>query len=199
MPTGYTHPVQVGKITTLRDFTLNCARAFGALIEMRDEPGDIPTPRSLARSTYHDEALAKAKREYDRLGIISEGQIKVEAQEANISALASWRQRQLEKKRDRLNYEAMIEKVSAWTPPTSEHTELKNFMLKQLRESLDFDCSTRYDEEPKTLTPIEWHGQALERARRDVAYHEKALAEEIERNKNRNRWLADLYDSLPNN
>ena len=42
MPTGYTADIQDGKITTLREYALSCARAFGALIMMRDDPHDAP-------------------------------------------------------------------------------------------------------------------------------------------------------------
>lgn len=37
MPTGYTASVQEGKVTEFRDFAMECARAFGALVMMRDE------------------------------------------------------------------------------------------------------------------------------------------------------------------
>ena len=40
MPTGYTAYVQDGVITEFADFAMKCARAFGALIDMRDESLD---------------------------------------------------------------------------------------------------------------------------------------------------------------
>ena len=61
MPTGYTHPVQEGKITELRDFALNCARAFGACVTMRDDPSDTPIPGKFEPSDYHIKALKEAK------------------------------------------------------------------------------------------------------------------------------------------
>lgn len=38
MPTGYTADVQTGKIKTLREFALTCARNFGIAILQREEP-----------------------------------------------------------------------------------------------------------------------------------------------------------------
>jgi len=62
MPTGYTAGVQDGKITEFSDFALNCARAFGALITMRDDPQDTPIPEKFeARTSYYDERLENAK------------------------------------------------------------------------------------------------------------------------------------------
>lgn len=61
MPSAYTAPVQDGKITEFKDFAILCARAFGACIDMRDDPLDKPIPEAFSPVTKHyDEALATA-------------------------------------------------------------------------------------------------------------------------------------------
>ena len=40
---------------------MDCARAFGACIMMRDESVDAPIPEEFKPSTYHIEELEKAK------------------------------------------------------------------------------------------------------------------------------------------
>ena len=42
MPTGYTAPIKDG--ISFNDFMWGCARAFGALIMMRDDPPGTPIP-----------------------------------------------------------------------------------------------------------------------------------------------------------
>ncbi len=59
MPTGYTAAVQNGTVTRFADFAMNCARAFGALVELRDEM-DAPIPDTFKPSTHHSESLKKA-------------------------------------------------------------------------------------------------------------------------------------------
>jgi hypothetical protein len=49
MPTGYTAPIADGM--TFEQFALGCARAFGALVTMRDEPSDAPIPERLEPDT----------------------------------------------------------------------------------------------------------------------------------------------------
>lgn len=44
MPTGYTADVQSGKVTDFAEYAMNCARAFGALVLMRDDPSDADIP-----------------------------------------------------------------------------------------------------------------------------------------------------------
>jgi len=38
MPSGFTSDIYDGKKITFKDFTLKCARAFGACIHLRDDP-----------------------------------------------------------------------------------------------------------------------------------------------------------------
>lgn len=52
MPTGYTAGVKDGTVTDFKAFVMQCARAFGALIDMRDDPSDVPIPKSFAPSSY---------------------------------------------------------------------------------------------------------------------------------------------------
>ena len=59
MPTGYTSDIEKG--ITFNEFTMQCARAFGACISMRDDPGDKPIPKEFKPSTYHIEGIKKAK------------------------------------------------------------------------------------------------------------------------------------------
>lgn len=48
MPTGYTADL-MEKGMEFKPFVLQCARAFGALITMRDDSLDAPSPKSLNR------------------------------------------------------------------------------------------------------------------------------------------------------
>lgn len=57
MPTGYTWDIK--DEITFEQFIMNCARAFGALVEMRDEPRDKKIPDELKPSDYHNKELSK--------------------------------------------------------------------------------------------------------------------------------------------
>lgn len=194
MPTGYTYPVRDGKVTEFRDFVLSCARAF----TMHDSDAG-PVPRELPpRSTYYDEALADSYKTLGELEGLTGEQIEVRAVQDYAVRLSSWCQCRLERARGKKNYEAMIEKVRAWTPPTTEHEGLKKFMLEQLQTSIKFDCSSsnRYDKAPERQTPVAWINAMLEETQHEIEYRTKALAEEIERYDEKSKWLGDLYISL---
>jgi len=194
MPTGYTAPVQSGEITEFKDFALQCARAFGALVMMRDEPMDAKIPDAFEPSDYHTRRLAEAKAELERLRSLTPEQIEAEAEKAWQTELDYHNKRVAETALQRKRYEDMLAKVEAWVPPTPDHTGLKEFMASQLRESIEFDCRDR--EPPKRKTSEEWLHAALKSALWNVEYHEKGQREEIERTEGRNRWLRELRESL---
>jgi hypothetical protein len=198
MPTGYTADVQSGKITEFRDFAMQCARAFGALITMRDDPHDAAVPQEFQPNTkYYDELIAGAKAILDELPQLSDAECNRRAMAAHADELDSHLRYARERQEHRSRYEAMLSKVREWQPPTAEHEEMKAFMAKQLSESIDFDCSERYQPEAPTLLPgAVWRETALAKAARDLAYGQEGRCKELKRTADRNKWLADLRASL---
>ena len=74
MPTGYTDAIKDG--ITFQQFAMNCARAFGACVTMRDDPSDKPIPERFEPSAWHKERLGDAYAalsELDKMGISEAG------------------------------------------------------------------------------------------------------------------------------
>ncbi len=196
MPTGYTEAVQSGAITTLPAFALRCARAFGAAITMRDDPMDAPLPEAFTpRTGYNDERLPQAQAALARLLTMTPEQAEVAAFDAHQAEAASYQKYVAEKRAHRKRYTAMLAQVEAWQPDP-EVASLRDFMLEQLRTSLDFDCGYEAPA-PVRMGAEAWREKAIAEAERDVKYHTKAIADEVERTAGRNRWLAALRASLP--
>jgi hypothetical protein len=195
MPTGYTAAVAEG--ISFEQFVMRCARAMGALIMMRDEPSDAPIPERFEPSTYHAEKLAGARAELDRLDALTPDQVAVEAAAYHAGALQRWTERTAKRHEQRDRYEAMLGNVRTWVPPSTDHIGFKEFMVGQLTQSIDFDCSgNEYDVEPQELSAAAWLGQQVREAQKNVDYHAKANADETERTESRNKWIADLRASL---
>jgi hypothetical protein len=196
MPTGYTAQVQDGTITEFRDFALTCARAFGALIDMRDEPLSAELPDKIKPHTdYNTKALDDATARLGKLRAMTCTQAERAAQKAHATALAAHEEYEAKKRLHRERYETMLLKVTHWTPPSRDHQELKKFMKDQLAESIKFDCYAA-GEPPQPMTGAEWLRTEIARAERDVEYHTKAVAEEVERAAGRDGWLRALRKSL---
>ena len=194
MPTGYTLDLYDGKDITFEEFVLKCARAFGALIDMRDEPMDAPIPERFEPSDYHLTELIKAKK---RLEEVKKWNEKIAEQEAERAYHEALKKREEFVKKNNLirkRYEDMLSKVREWKPPTPDHVDLKKFMIQQLEDSIEFDCFI--PEMPRRLSGEEYKEQQIKKALDDIDYHEKEYAKEVNRVRERNKWLLLLRESL---
>lgn len=204
MPTGYTADVCDGKVTDFPTFALKCARAFGALIMLRDEPMDAPIPDKLADGNLN----------YERKSVIDAEK-----------ALADWVQYPLERRIEIVREErkgdvrgvenyavhclaennriyTMLAKVRVWTPPTPEHESMKKFMIEQLTTSLhdeDYvkrrvhDAQTAAADEQDIKDAVDRRTTVLEGF---VMRAKRMLAEAEARNAGRQGWIDALRDSL---
>lgn len=195
MSTGYTHAVQDGTITDFPTFAMQCARAFGALVAMRDDPSDAKIPQQFEPSDYNAKRLAEAHADLARLQAMTVDQQTAACKTHNDEAEAYWLHRDADRKAHRARYEAMLAKVRAWTPPTGEHIEMKSFMEKQLLDSISFDCGPS-SPKPERKKRADWYAEALATAKRDIEYHAAENEKEIARARSRTAWVASLRASL---
>lgn len=196
MPTGYTANIEKG--ISFQQFAMDCARAFGACVTLRDESGGGEViPHEFTPSTYHLEKLESVRAEIASLKAMTDA-------ECEAAANKSWDDAETQrtiwlngKRQLRHLYESMLAKVEAWTPPTPEHVEMKEFMRSQIAESIRFDCSVSYYEEPvKRLSGKEWKDSRYELLTKNEQHHIERNQEEIERCKKRTEWVRALRESL---
>lgn len=195
MPTGYTSKLYEGEDQTFPEFALACARAFGALILMRDDPPDAEIPDEFTPSTYHVDRLAEAEA---RLAEVK-GWDDARAEREHRAAAQAFAQRDADERAKAdartARYEAMLAQVEEWSPPTTEHVGMKDFMRDQLTESIRFDSySGPYGSVPPT--PEAYRADEIARAERDIRYHTKEHAKEVQRAAERSAWVAALRGSL---
>ena len=80
--------------------------------------------------------------------------------------------------------------------PTSEHKGLKDYAIKQIQDSINFDCNTSYYEDVKKETVEEYKARKINGFESDLLYHTKKNQEEIDSNNQKNSWIKQLRDSL---
>jgi len=193
MPTGYTAGIEKGM--TFQEYALGCARAFGALVEMRDDPPDKPIPEKFEPSTYHIECLDRARTRLKFVESLTFKQAEAEAKLEYQDALASHTRYATAKNEQRKRYEIMLTEVRAYIPPSPDHVEYKQFMESQLVESIRFDCG--FDAPaPRKKSAEEWLRDEQAKALKDITYHTEEHKKEQERVDSRNRWVAQLRESL---
>lgn len=202
MPTAYTEPIESDPNFTFEAYALRCARAFGALVSLRDEPLDAPLPDMLYPSTYYEENLKRCDTEYAELIALSpEYQLaygeKLKAD--NLTEICDI----LARNKERLaSYSAMKEKVLAWEPPTASHAAgLSEFMLNQLDSSArSIELSTAFwDGEYQAALaaePLDLYRCRLGEANQRLVAAKHDRERDLALTAERNQWLADLRASL---
>jgi len=193
MATGYTYPVAEGEITGFPQFAMSCARAFGACIEMRDDPKDAAIPEEFKPSDYHEKALAKAQNKLLDLYAMKPQQITKAAEKAFAVIQDAHEKWEAKKATENSRLKAMIAEVKAWKPPTPDHVGLKTFMLDQLSTSLH---NAEPEKVPERQSDDDWYASAVERAKADVKYHSEHHARDVALAKERTEWVKSLRASL---
>jgi hypothetical protein len=197
MPTGYTGYINEAG-ATFEKFVMRCARSRGAFVMMREDPLDAPIPADLNKpSDYHKTELAKAEKEWEdflKLSLEDAAKLSDEEYKRESEKFAGYEKKhQLLKKK----YVAMLQKVKAWIPPTEDHEDLKEFMISQINQSIDHDCSPFPESVlPKRMTATEWSDKKRDKIRRSINYHREELCKEIQRCNDRNDYVQKLVASL---
>jgi hypothetical protein len=198
MPTGYTSEIGTKDNLTFKEFTLKCARAFGACLHQRDDDSNI-LPQKQKVDNYHIDELNSAIKKLKAFKKTSKKVLRQKMEndflKRNKDLLIS-----IEKAHALQNkYELMLDKANFWTPPSQEHYGLKNFMIEQITESIKWDCSTSYQEEGLVREQEsfeEYYIDELKCLEKDIKYHEEKYNEEVERTNKANQWIEELYQSL---
>jgi len=196
MPTGYTAEL-MEKGMDFKSFVLRCSRAFGALIMMRDAPMDAPVPKKFAPSDYHLKALTEAQKKHEMLSVMTyDEQIAFGQTEKDEVVKRAYERRG----RDKIQNERLSEmqsQVMAWNPPTADHEGLKNFMLDQIKTSMnDLGNIEKKIEAAEIKSPMAFYIASVSSALWDIKYHTEENRTEIERAASRTEWVRDLYKSI---
>ena len=196
MPTGYTAAIQHG--ISFERFIMDCARAFGACVTLRDEvPGGDAIPLVFQPNLYHFHAMELLTQELEELQAMSDD-------DAHLAAADEWELKEQGRKKKleeeiamRVAYKAMLVKVEAWTPPTSEHQGLKRFMREQIERGLDFDCCDEFyrDVTPRIAGP-RWRTLRMAEKSESLAYHTKQHQKEVENAARSTEWVRALRESI---
>lgn len=202
MPTGYTAAI-IDKGIGTKEFAIQCLRAMGVAIEMRDDAVDRQVPREfpfVPEDNYHYKALQEAKealKKWQKTSLADRIALMRDSLDAQVRSYEDSLSRKAE---GNARLHRVLADLTKWRVPD----ELKNyreFMLEQLRISVD--DGRYYEDALKTLqaTTIDQHMAEHDRTLRDnVEYHKKHLAEDEKRAAERNAWLRTAWaaiDQLP--
>jgi len=198
MPTGYTDILdRTPGDVSFNKFAWLCARAFGAFVELRDEPTNKKlTMEDLYKKpgTRCIDKVTEATKEIARLNALADEECDRIALADFTEATARFENYAKEKAEIAAKYKDMRDRVMAWTPASSEHKGLQKFMLEQLEIGKPYEFNK--NDYPKKMTGAEYRTYWMNSALRDVSYYAKEHQDEITRTEERNHWIKGLVDSI---
>jgi len=194
MATGYT--MDIAKGITFEKFALNCARAFGACVTMREESLNTPIPDEFEISTYHRDQIKIDEGNLKLINQLTDETIEDMARGSLDKAIREYNKDVGRREKLLIKYKVMLKKVNAWKPPSKKHVEYKEFMIKQITSSMDWDCRIDTDDYPKKQTGKQYKAAEIQNLLWSIKYHTKSYKEEVERVNGQNLWIKQLRDSL---
>lgn len=198
MPTGYTATL-MEKGQSFKEFATNCARAFGALIELRDEPFNAPIPEVIEdiMSDHYRKSLVANEKELVKLLNMTEAEQIAFGKEQKKMKIASSEKYLANARLENNRLDEMTAKVQAWQPPTKDHEEMKKFMLEQLEISKNSTSFTENElEKEKAKDPIAYYMETIDSINWGMEFDQKHLLAATKRNQEKNEWLQQLRQSL---
>lgn len=195
MPTGYTDQI-ISRKATFPQFVWSCARGFGALLHMRDSANGVPI-KAQPKDTFYKDQLAQAKKDLaEAVSTLSAKEIQKQIDKEHEHAMGEYTRLMEKQAAERARYQAMLDQVVAWVPPTKDHIALKTFMVEQIESTIKFDCDWG-KKPPVKPTPGEWRAGKIAFAKRMVENYTEHVRRENDQINNSNQWVEDLAKSVP--
>lgn len=195
MPSAYTKDLYDGE-QTFPEFAMQCARAFGALIRMRDSARDAEISDALQPGSHHLKAKERAELELDAARLMSPEEAAAAAQKEYAREQEAWAVDQAESEARVERFTSMLHQVEAWEPPTPQHVEMKAFMVEQLKGSIKVD-GVRLPAPTPPPDGEECRRKRIEQAERAIAHHKNEHAREVQQAEEATAWVRALRESLP--
>lgn len=187
MANGVTWGVKDGSIASFNDFLRTAAEYYGL------PDSSIAVDEAFSPSEKSLQRLSEAKRTLDKVRQWSE-------EEATRKARAYFEKQYQSYKEDCAyhatlegRYNRMIAQTHAWQPPTEEHNDFKQYMLKQLRDAMAHDV--HIPTEPHLMTGPAFKEMQVELCEVAVANACRTLESERQRHETRVK-LANYWNAL---
>ena len=199
--TGYTSFI-IDRNVKASEFLKICLRAFGVLIEYRDEPMSADIPRELPKPDYHEKEIVRAKEKLAQRLAMTDDEWRKKIENDLASEIAKHKESVEKENAEMARLNAVKEAIEGWK--CSEAYEgVKNFALEQIAQSKPYGDKWYVEVENSLKKALEsqeefekYKADLIESERQDVAYHEKEAAKAEANWKKANEFLAGFWKEI---
>lgn len=190
-----------GEDINFYQFITAMARGFSPLAFMEDMPEDALIPESIpdTLSAYYRKSMVEKEQKLAGFLKLSMHDKLAGARGDKRELIAKYEKLVRDAVRVRERISPLLEKVKAWTPPSSMHENFQEYMEKQLMDVLRYDGGEAFKESlvgVYKLTPWEMVKSSEATLRGDVVYYRNCVAEQEEKQRSSVEWVSLLRESL---
>ena len=199
MPTGYTNLIEKGEVKTPKEFLQVCLRAFGVMIDYRDEPLSVSLPETLIHNTYYED---KYKEMLERLNEYKAKEDSLWQKELD-GELWYTKQKyaeEIEKETKLIKlYQSFEEAIGKWDCD-EQFKDIKSFALNQIRISMPKISENSYYEEKierlESTTAEKYKEERIKSVEKDLLYYEEEMKRHEEAFQKKQEFLDDFKKEL---
>jgi len=202
MPTGYTAGILDGTTKDFTQFAKICSRAF--MVHLRDEPFNSEYKKR-EPSDYHIEKIKESKEILETVETLKDSTIIDNERSKLLKSIEYHRESIDSQKKNEIILNEFLVKAKDLKAPTEAHKGIVGFMVKQLKETIDFDCRddnyyqkeiVKIEEKLIVLNVEDIRSELKTQAAEDFSYHTKEYEDELRRCRESNKWYDDFINSL---
>jgi len=203
MATGYTAKIEEG--ISFKDFVLTCATAFYG---GRDGNTILRKEADSSNLEYYRKEVDDAQKKLKDIEDASDEMlINTEITRAK-NQIKYYKNNILKIKALRKKYDKMLKEVKAWIVPSPDHQYFKEFMVDQIKQSIEYDCDLKYTvksikDNEKIVKNLKgkkkfkkFRKELLEGAKRTLSYYTGRLQEAQENYDIANKWISGIHESM---
>lgn len=195
--TGYTSLIAQGEITTAKDFLKVCLRAFGVLVEMRDEPLSANIPTKIEKDDFYSKKKEEAEKKLKELKSYHPKQWEKMLKKEIKATKETLKKGEKKAEKERMLLDRLTREICGWQCD-KEFKEVKNFALEQLGRTRE-ETFLEVWQKLNTLENFTWETfkkQKIEELEKETAYYEKKEQKEKKWQKEKQDFLDKFFLNL---
>jgi hypothetical protein len=200
MATGYTYMIiKDKKEPTFQEFAFKCMQAFSwvfrdnnlTIEEVIAKEGNL---EKMTDDNYYSNELKATQKELKKLLKMTDKQFANLVDKEYKQKIKVYNEKMAEQTENIRRLNVKIKEVEAWNPPTENHVAIKEFMLEQLKMTID---SETYDiNKPIAISVDEYKKTEIDKCTAEIKYYQEKIEAEHDRINHNNLWTRTFLQSI---
>jgi len=203
MANGNTTQILNGNVTTLKEYASVLAKGFGAMSHQQNEPLNTPIREAVVNEEHNKEKRA-LKRSLKKFNAITDEELIADEKKALVASKAHYKEKIVTMKAAKKKCSALLLEAQLWEIPTENHQVVKDLMIKELKDVIDFDCDLEpvnqlikdIDNRMDNIDPADIRKKQVEAFEKQIDFREQSHNVDKDHVEQSNIWVSELISSF---